>query len=42
LEVFLPTGQAFRIPSWPVERVVMPLIVRRGMYGGVRENPPLA
>lgn len=42
LEVFLPTGQAVRIPSWPVERVVMPLIVRRGMYGGVRENPPLA
>jgi len=41
LEVFLPTGQAFRIPSWPVERVVMPLIVRRGMYGGVRDNPPL-
>ncbi|HXS84784.1 MAG TPA: FAD-dependent oxidoreductase [Mycobacterium sp.] len=42
LEVFLPTGHAFRIPSWPVERVVMPLIVRRGMYGGVRETPPLA
>jgi apoptosis-inducing factor 2 len=40
LEVFLPTGQAFRIPSWPVERLVMPLIVRRGMYGGVRENHP--
>ena len=42
LEVFLPTGQAFRIPSWPVERVVMPLLVRRGMYGGVRESPPPA
>jgi apoptosis-inducing factor 2 len=42
LEVFLPTGQAFRLPSWPVERLVMPLIVRRGMYGGVRANPPLA
>jgi apoptosis-inducing factor 2 len=42
LEVFLPTGQAFRIPSWPVERVVMPLIVRRGMYGGVREGAPPA
>ncbi len=41
LEVFLPTGQAFRLPSWPVERLVMPLIVRRGMYGGVRENQPL-
>jgi len=42
LEVFLPTGQAFRLPSWSVERLVMPLIVRRGMYGGVRENQPFA
>ena len=41
LEVFLPTGQAFRLPSWPVQRLVMPLLVRRGMYGGVRDNPPL-
>jgi apoptosis-inducing factor 2 len=41
LEVFLPTGQAFRLPSWPVERLVMPLVVRRGMYGGVRENHPV-
>ena len=40
LEVFLPTGQAFRLPSWSVQRIVMPLIVRRGMYGGVRENRP--
>ena len=42
LEVFLPTGHAFRIPSWPVERLVMPGIVRWGMYRGVRENHPLA
>jgi apoptosis-inducing factor 2 len=42
LEVFLPTGQAFRLPSWSVERIVMPVVVRRGMYGGVRENHPLA
>ncbi len=41
LEVFLPTGHAFRFPSWSVERVVMPLIVRRGMYRGVRANDPL-
>jgi NADH dehydrogenase FAD-containing subunit len=40
LEVFLPTGHAFRLPSWSVERVVMPWIVRRGMYGGMRENHP--
>ena len=42
LEVFLPTGHAFRIPSGPVERVVMPGVVRWGMYRGVRENHPLA
>ncbi len=42
LEVFLPTGHAFRLPSWSVERVVMPWIVRRGMYGGMRENRPFA
>jgi apoptosis-inducing factor 2 len=42
LEVFLPTGHAFRLPSWSVERVVMPWIVRRGMYGGMRQNHPLA
>ncbi len=41
LEVFLPTGRAFRFPSWSVERVVMPWIVRWGMYRGVRENNPL-
>ncbi|BBZ39449.1 FAD-dependent oxidoreductase [Mycobacterium conspicuum] len=40
LEVFLPTGQMFRFPSWAVERVVMPWIVRWGMYRGVRENRP--
>jgi apoptosis-inducing factor 2 len=41
LEVFFPTGHAFRFPSWSVERVVMPWIVRWGMYRGVRENQPL-
>lgn len=40
LEVFLPTGQRFRLPSWSVQRIVVPLIVRRAMYGGVRENIP--
>ena len=38
LEVFLPTGQAFRLPSWSVDRVVMPWIVRWGMYRGVRKD----
>jgi apoptosis-inducing factor 2 len=41
LEVFFPTGQAFRLPSWSVDRVVMPWVVRWGMYRGVRENNPL-
>ena len=40
LEVFLPSGQMFRFPSWSVDRVVMPWIVRWGMYRGVRENHP--
>lgn len=41
LEVFFPTGHAFRFPSWSVNAVVMPWIVRWGMYRGVRENRPL-
>jgi NADH dehydrogenase FAD-containing subunit len=41
LEVFFPTGGAFRFPSWSVDRVVMPWIVRWGMYRGVRQNNPL-
>jgi len=41
LEVFFPSGQAFRLPSWSVDRVVMPWVVRWGMYRGVRENDPL-
>jgi apoptosis-inducing factor 2 len=42
LEVFLPTGHRFRLPSWSVQRIIMPLVVRRGMYGGVRGNLPSA
>jgi hypothetical protein len=30
-----------RFPLWSVERVVMPLIVRWGLYRGIRENRPL-
>lgn len=40
LEVFAPNGRPFRIPAAAVDRVLMPLIVRRGIYRGVRENPP--
>jgi len=41
LEVFAPNGRAFTFPAWSFDRVLMPLIVRRGIYRGVRENRPL-
>jgi NADH dehydrogenase FAD-containing subunit len=41
LEVFAPSGHAFRFPAWSVERVLFPWIVRRGIYRGVRPNDPL-
>ena len=39
LEVFAPNGRAFRFPAWSFERVLMPWIVRRGIYGGIRDTP---
>lgn len=41
VEVFAPNGRPFRIPAWPVRRLLMPVIVRRGIYRGVRPNRPL-
>lgn len=41
VEVFAPGGRPFRIPAWSVRRVLMPWIVRRGIYRGVRTNQPL-
>ncbi|KLO29449.1 pyridine nucleotide-disulfide oxidoreductase [Mycolicibacter heraklionensis] len=41
LEVFAPSGWAFRFPAWSIERVLLPWIVRRGIYRGVRSNDPL-
>ncbi|OBK52117.1 FAD-dependent oxidoreductase [Mycobacterium kubicae] len=41
MEVFFPTGHAFRFPAWAVEHLVMPWIVRWGMYRGVRPNYPV-
>lgn len=38
LEVFAPNGFAFRFPSWSIERVLQPWIVRRGIYRGVRSD----
>ncbi|KAA0105629.1 FAD-dependent oxidoreductase [Mycolicibacterium sp. P1-5] len=42
LEVFAPDGTAYRFPAWSIDRVLMPWIVRRGIYKGVRKNQPLA
>jgi NADH dehydrogenase FAD-containing subunit len=38
LEVFAANGRAFRFPAWSFDTVLMPLIVRWGMYHGVRNN----
>jgi NADH dehydrogenase FAD-containing subunit len=38
LEVFTPKGQVFRFPAWSFDRVLMPVIVRWGIYRGVRDN----
>ena len=38
LEVFAPSGQAFRLPAWSIDRVLQPWIVRRGIYRGIREG----
>lgn len=38
LRVFAPSGHPFRFPSWSVDRVLQPWIVRRGIYGGVRRG----
>ncbi|WP_328858030.1 FAD-dependent oxidoreductase [Williamsia herbipolensis] len=39
LQVFAPNGRATRIPRWSTDRVLQPLVVRRGIYGGVRDTP---
>jgi NADH dehydrogenase FAD-containing subunit len=38
LEVFAPNGRAFRFPAWSFDRILMPVIVRWGIYRGVRDN----
>ena len=37
LEVFAPNGRSFRFPAWSIGRILQPLIVRRGIYHGVRD-----
>lgn len=41
LEIFAPGGLPFRIPRRLVDSVLMPWVVRRGIYRGVRPNRPL-
>jgi apoptosis-inducing factor 2 len=38
LEVFAPNGRAFRFPAWSIDRVLMPWVVRWGIYRGVRDD----
>ena len=38
LEVFAPNGRAFRFPAWSIDNVLMPWVVRRGIYRGVRDE----
>ena len=41
VEVFAPNGRPFRVPARAVEKVLLPLIVRRIIYRGIRPNRPL-
>jgi apoptosis-inducing factor 2 len=38
LEVFAPNGKAFRFPAWSIDRILQPMIVRKGIYKGVRDD----
>jgi NADH dehydrogenase FAD-containing subunit len=38
LEVFAPNGYAFRFPAWTIDRILLPLIVRKGIYRGIRDD----
>lgn len=38
LEVFTPRGGAFRFPSWTIDRLLQGVLVRRGIYRGVRRS----
>lgn len=38
LQVFAPSGRPFRFPAWTIRTVLQPVIVRRGIYGGVRRG----
>lgn len=40
LEVFAANGRAFRVPVWANNLIMQPLIMRRGIYHGVRNASP--
>ena len=42
LLVFAPSGYAFRFPAWSVEPILRDLIVKRGIYRGVRSDSAAA
>ncbi|WP_325064862.1 FAD-dependent oxidoreductase [Gordonia mangrovi] len=37
LEVFTPGGRPFRFPTWSIDTLLQPWIVRRGIYRGIRD-----
>ncbi|MCX6479546.1 MAG: FAD-dependent oxidoreductase [Mycobacterium sp.] len=41
VEVFAPNGRPYRIPRRAVDRILMPVIVPRAIYRGIRPNRPL-
>lgn len=38
LEVFAPNGRAYRFPAWTIRGILQGLVVRRGIYRGVRDS----
>ncbi|MEO6471058.1 MAG: FAD-dependent oxidoreductase [Aeromicrobium sp.] len=38
LEVFAPNGRAYRFPAWTIPGLMRRLIIRRGIYRGVRDS----
>ncbi|WP_231123592.1 FAD-dependent oxidoreductase [Nocardioides sambongensis] len=36
LRIYAPDGRSFRVPRWSVDRLLKPVVVRRGIYGGIR------
>ncbi len=39
LTVYAPNGKGFRFPTWSNDALLQPLIVKRGIYRGIRPTP---